>query len=79
MNCSHRDERVMWGWRRLKLDSMSSRFQRLKTDPRFRKPRKHANKVEIDPRFRSVLQEGSEKRNGMPPILMSTWMTDINQ
>ncbi|KIM32676.1 hypothetical protein M408DRAFT_20048 [Serendipita vermifera MAFF 305830] len=41
---------------------MSSRFQRIKTDPRFRKPKKHANKVEIDPRFRSVLEDGSEKR-----------------
>jgi hypothetical protein len=62
-----------------KLGSMSSRFQRLKTDPRFRKPRKHANKVEIDPRFRSVLQEGSEKRNGMLPIFNVDWMPDINQ
>ncbi|PVF93492.1 hypothetical protein CPB86DRAFT_790053 [Serendipita vermifera] len=37
------------------MSSNQSRFARLKTDPRFRKPKKHAVKVQIDPRFSSVL------------------------
>lgn len=61
------------------LDPMSSRFQRLKTDPRFRKPRKHANKVEIDPRFRSVLQESSEKKSGEVASSRITWFINENQ
>ncbi|KAG7099180.1 hypothetical protein E1B28_001049 [Marasmius oreades] len=32
------------------------RFARLKTDPRFRRPRKHQSKVVVDERFKSVFQ-----------------------
>ncbi|KAG8803187.1 pre-rRNA-processing protein esf1, partial [Serendipita sp. 400] len=41
---------------------MSDRFARLKTDPRFRKPKRHANKVQIDPRFQSVLEAKPKKK-----------------
>ncbi|KAG8810569.1 pre-rRNA-processing protein esf1, partial [Serendipita sp. 399] len=41
---------------------MSDRFARLKTDPRFRKPKRHANKVQIDPRFQSVLDTKPKKK-----------------
>lgn len=43
---------------------MSERFARLKTDPRFRKLKKHANKVEIDPRFKTLVEEKPNKRGG---------------
>ena len=33
------------------------RFARLKTDPRFRKPKKAQNKIVVDDRFKSLLGE----------------------
>lgn len=33
------------------------RFVRLKTDPRFRKPKKAQNKIVVDDRFKSLLGE----------------------
>jgi hypothetical protein len=44
------------------LDSMSTRFQRLKTDPRFRKPKKHETKVKVDPRFQNIFDDEPNKR-----------------
>jgi hypothetical protein len=46
------------------LNSMSERFARLKTDPRFRRLKKHENKVEIDPRFKTLLDDKPGKRAG---------------
>ncbi|KAL0951266.1 hypothetical protein HGRIS_007980 [Hohenbuehelia grisea] len=37
------------------------RFARLKTDPRFRKPRKQKNKVVVDERFKEILEEPKRK------------------
>ncbi|KAF5374810.1 hypothetical protein D9758_000334 [Tetrapyrgos nigripes] len=43
---------------------MSDRFARLKSDPRFRRPKKHSNKVTIDERFKSVFEGTKNKRKG---------------
>ncbi|KAF8525159.1 hypothetical protein BU17DRAFT_62867 [Hysterangium stoloniferum] len=40
------------------------RFARLKTDPRFRKPRKKNKKVVIDDRFKSIFDEGEKTKGG---------------
>ncbi|KAJ2928948.1 hypothetical protein H1R20_g8135, partial [Candolleomyces eurysporus] len=37
------------------------RFARLKTDPRFRRPKKRQNKVVVDERFKSVLKQEKKK------------------
>ncbi|KAG9126529.1 pre-rRNA-processing protein esf1, partial [Ceratobasidium sp. 392] len=37
------------------------RFARLKTDPRFRKPRRTQNKVVVDQRFKSLLGDGEDE------------------
>ncbi|KAI0068254.1 hypothetical protein BV25DRAFT_1987063 [Artomyces pyxidatus] len=37
------------------------RFARLKTDPRFRRPKKHTSKVVVDERFKSIFQDDSKK------------------
>lgn len=54
-----------------------SRFAGLSTDPRFRKTKQKALKVELDDRFKSVLDEGGvfakEKgpgKKGEPAILL---------
>jgi hypothetical protein len=33
------------------------RFARLKTDPRFRRPKKHSSKVVVDERFKGIFDE----------------------
>jgi hypothetical protein len=38
------------------------RFARLKTDPRFRKPKRAQNKVVVDQRFKSLLGEEDDTR-----------------
>ena len=38
------------------------RFARVKSDPRFRKPRKHQAKVVVDERFKGVFERGKEKK-----------------
>jgi hypothetical protein len=40
------------------------RFARLKTDPRFRQPRRKSNKVVVDDRFKSIFEDGGKKDNG---------------
>ncbi|KIJ11829.1 hypothetical protein PAXINDRAFT_137574 [Paxillus involutus ATCC 200175] len=46
------------------------RFARLKSDPRFRRPKKHQSKVVVDERFKDLLEDGkkgkrkSKKKNG---------------
>ncbi|THV07726.1 hypothetical protein K435DRAFT_959788 [Dendrothele bispora CBS 962.96] len=42
------------------------RFARLKSDPRFRRPKKHANKVVVDERFKSVFEgpKQNKKKKG---------------
>ncbi|KAF7306879.1 NUC153 domain-containing protein [Mycena indigotica] len=40
---------------------MDSRFARLRTDPRFRRPRKEKSKVVVDQRFKAVFQPKSSK------------------
>jgi hypothetical protein len=40
-----------------------ARFDRLQSDPRFRRPKKHAHKVVVDARFKSVLGGSSKKRD----------------
>jgi hypothetical protein len=37
------------------------RFARLKTDPRFRRPRKHQSKVVVDERFKEIFDEKPKK------------------
>ncbi|KAI0788484.1 hypothetical protein C8Q75DRAFT_799232 [Abortiporus biennis] len=39
------------------------RFARLKTDPRFRKIKKHESKVVVDERFKSVFDKGKKKKD----------------
>ncbi|KAA1471548.1 hypothetical protein DENSPDRAFT_837564 [Dentipellis sp. KUC8613] len=39
------------------------RFARLKSDPRFRRPKKHANKVVLDSRFSSVLEPAAKSKS----------------
>lgn len=58
---------------------MSERFARLKRDPRFRRPKKHANKVEIDPRFKSLLEEKPGKGAGGPFVSGMNANVDIEQ
>jgi len=41
-----------------------SRFARLKSDPRFRRLKKHSNKVIVDERFKSVFDAPKKKKNG---------------
>lgn len=38
------------------------RFARLKTDPRFRRPKKHQSKVVVDDRFKEVFQDDKKKK-----------------
>ena len=49
------------------------RFTRLKTDPRFRRPKKHQSKVVVDERFKTIFQDDKKKgsKRGMlhPSIL----------
>jgi len=37
------------------------RFARLRTDPRFRRPKKHQSKVVIDERFQQIFEDGKTK------------------
>lgn len=39
------------------------RFARLKTDPRFRRPKKNKSKIVLDERFQSVLSEEKKARS----------------
>lgn len=50
----------------IKMAPTDARFARLQTDPRFRRPKQKALKVEIDERFKDVLNEdfGKEKGKG---------------
>ena len=41
--------------------SSDPRFARLKTDPRFRKPKKQQSKVAVDDRFKSVFEDDKKK------------------
>lgn len=49
------------------------RFARLRTDPRFRKPKKQSSKVVLDERFKSLLsnegdnQQSSSRQSPFPP------------
>lgn len=43
------------------LKAMSDRFARLKTDPRFRRPRKKEAKVVVDERFKSIFDDTGKK------------------
>lgn len=55
--------------------SKDTRFASLKTDPRFRRPKAQKLKVELDDRFKSVLDEGGvfakdaakDKKGSSPP------------
>jgi hypothetical protein len=38
------------------MSSTDSRFSRLETDPRFRRPKQKKLKVEIDDRFKEIIQ-----------------------
>ena len=38
------------------------RFARLKSDPRFRKPKKHQFKVVVDDRFKGILQDDKKSK-----------------
>jgi len=38
------------------------RFARVKSDPRFRRPKKHQAKVIVDERFKGVFEQGKEKK-----------------
>ena len=38
------------------------RFARLKSDPRFRRPKKHQSKVVVDDRFKSIFED--DKKQG---------------
>lgn len=42
-------------------EAMADRFARLKSDPRFRRPRRKDAKVVVDDRFKSVFQDSSKK------------------
>jgi hypothetical protein len=44
--------------------SGDARFARLKTDPRFRRPRKKESKVVVDDRFKSIFDDGKKKKKG---------------
>lgn len=45
------------------LASMSDpRFAKLKTDPRFRRPKKHQSKIVVDDRFKKVFQDDKKKK-----------------
>lgn len=56
------------------------RFARLKSDPRFRRPKTKNNKVVIDERFKSVFKS-DKKKNGMSSFFFGCvqyfWQTDI--
>src|SRR5262245_18687834 len=48
------------------------RFAKLKTDPRFRRPKKHHSKVVVDERFKDIFHRGKtkSKRPSMCSILL---------
>lgn len=43
-----------------------SRFDRLRTDPRFRRPRKKHSKVVVDERFKGLFTQKKKRKSGVP-------------
>lgn len=50
------------------------RFARLKSDPRFRRPKKKLTKVVIDERFKSVFTKEKKKNSKFPSICAIEWL-----
>jgi hypothetical protein len=47
-------------------DMSDSRFDRLRTDPRFRRPRKKHSKVVVDERFKGLFTQKKKRKSGVP-------------
>lgn len=59
---------------RFATTSMSDpRFVRLKSDPRFRRPKKKLTKVVVDERFKSVFAKEKKKNSKFSCIYISAW------